>query len=1085
MSLTAKDMAGVHLIDLISLSNPEIASFGNTSNGAYVKWYHNDEPSNSYNVGLMNYSFNICSNVPMYTTVGIGTNEADSNVHLHVHGTIMASNIRTYNENETLTFNRQNIGGISNITFSGNLFKGEELFKTSQWESVNPTNIYFPGNVGVGGVPGGTDCNLYVVGNVVVTGKITAGRVQEQITAQSRFLSLSLYQPDESGYKQVLTNTANYQDRVLFSTRLTAGRFMVSSILPYKNLSTILTLDTFNWAFIGLYRSTPETYSSASTPICTMQLNNIGSTNEQDIDDVNISWFLEVPYDADYVVAINGRGHLLRFGPYYPEPVRLVLVPIKSLGAGDSVDVRHKLQAKPIRTTFYITQDNYLERGRFNISTEGYYDIQSSNVDIYYNDGTSTRKLYYLNSTQKEFSVNQVTFQNNITSANISLTFVPNEGDLIDATIWLDNTASSYFESGYLYQNFNISTVPWQMINGGGVFLPNNDPTSPINTNKCVIDGDLIVSGTITSQADISSFEAAGIIADYLGNFQQSVNIVNTLNLSDKSVTIPKLDLSIGNLGIGTDNPPERFMVVGNIAPGGDNAFDLGTPSLTWKDLHLKGQLISTAPNSVAPFVVSSSKQVLNLNASLLQGVNSNYYRDVTNMNAGILPIIRGGTGVNTLATNKVIVGAGTNGLTAPVNLHWDSSSSGSLGIGTVTPKFTLDVLGDVRIQNATDANLSLTVGNTSGVAVSTRNDSNLYLNANQSFSNVLISGSVGIGTSIARKPLSVRGEIQVSSNILADAQFLGTNPSSNIPTYSWLSSPTTGITSPATNSMSVMTSGTERLRILDNGNIGIGIKDPDSQFVLARTSGRLISKMSNIDGVSSTIALTMGYNDGNDFFIQKNKSFNDSLDGNLSGLANAAIIRHLNSKIFFQTTQIGIDTNAQLIYTHRPVLSACVKRTTPADGYEAVGLDSGSYTIVFNNIDSISLGGFSLGSSSGTYSTTTGEFTVVVAGKYFISAKANVSFESYGPSSARVSPTSAIMNLVYKTGNNALVAIPRFGSVLKQGVNNIVGESTIQGSTIMLLKVGDKLKVELYGLGPPRMKVDDGSAAFNIIYLG
>ena len=1071
MSLTAQDMAGQHLIDLISLSNPEIASFGNSNNGAYVRWYDNNKPSNFYSVGVFNNTFSINSNALSSTRVGIATATPKQGANLHVQGTILTSNISTYNPNETLQFNGQNIGGISNITFNGSLYQGDSLFKTSQWNTVTPTSIYFPGsNVGIGGTAN-TDSNLFVVGDVVVTGKVTAKSIVERNQSYSLFTSAALYLADVNGYRQIITNAPVYADRILYSFTVQAGRYMVSGTIPYKNLSPMLTFDTFNWAYIGLYKDTPATFSSASNPICSVQLNSIGSTNVNDIDDVNISWFLEVPADSQYVVAINGKGHVLKFGPYFQQPVRLFLVPVKALGTGDRIDVRQKLQPKPIRKTLVVNTfpGGNFYNNRFDIETDGYYDIQASNVEIYYTlqGASSSRKLYYISPTQNEYSVNSVTFQNNKTYANISFTFTPATNALVDAIVWLETTADTFFEAGYLYQNFNLSSIPWQMVQGGGVKL---------TENKCVIDGDLFISGSIYGGCNTSTFQSGGIIADYLGVFEQSINIVNTLNISDKAVTVPKLDLFIGNVGIGTTTPPERLMVMGNIAPALNNTYSLGTPSLNWSNIYVGNQLISTVATGTAPFSVNSTTQVTNLNASLLEGNNAAFYRNATNMNAGTLIVGRGGIGTTTLATNKLLVGAGTAAITAPTNLHWDGTR---LGIATVTPAFTLDVNGGMRIQNSTTAALTLNVGTAGGTAISTGNDSKLKINDTGAYTGgVIITGSVGIGNASPDKTLTVSGEIRASTNIYADTQFFGANGTASVPSYSWGSDTNTGIFRPSTDQIAISTGGTERMRVIDTGNVGIGSSNPHNKLVIASTSGSLIQSMQNVDGSTSTIGLTMGYqNDTNLFSIQKNKTYNTSLDGNIAGLANSALIQNKGGTLFFQNQYSGVNQDGHFIYDIRPMLNAYLYTS----GAVLTALPGTSGTkIIFNNTYSLMNPYL-----SGTYDTTTGVYTCKVAGTYYITAKIGFNFDSYGPV-PQIAPTSGTLQLQHINIGGTTTIINGSRSYASKGFNNMVGSVTLHSFALIKLQVNEQVWVDAFGVGPPR--IDNGDAytnTFNVFFLG
>ena len=71
------------------------------------------------------------------------------------------------------------------------------------------------------------------------------------------------------------------------------------------------------------------------------------------------------------------------------------------------------------------------------------------------------------------------------------------------------------------------------------------------------------------------------------------------------------------------------------------------------------------------------------------------FYRDAGNMNAGTLAVTRGGTGVGTLASGRLLVGNGTGAVLQPTDLQWDGTR---LGIRSA-PAYKLDVAGIGRMQ--------------------------------------------------------------------------------------------------------------------------------------------------------------------------------------------------------------------------------------------------------------------------------------------------------------------------------------------------------------------------------------------------
>lgn len=135
-------------------------------------------------------------------------------------------------------------------------------------------------------------------------------------------------------------------------------------------------------------------------------------------------------------------------------------------------------------------------------------------------------------------------------------------------------------------------------------------------------------------------------------------------------------------LGINTSSPQEALDVSGSLAAS--------------------GQLVSRQPTGVPPLRVTSRSHVPNLNADLLDGQEGAYYLDVSNAMGGILPVARGGTGLDALPVGKLLVGAGTSFQTSG-SLHWNAAAA-RLGIGTDTPTSALDVRGAARVADGLTA---------------------------------------------------------------------------------------------------------------------------------------------------------------------------------------------------------------------------------------------------------------------------------------------------------------------------------------------------------------------------------------------
>jgi hypothetical protein len=70
---------------------------------------------------------------------------------------------------------------------------------------------------------------------------------------------------------------------------------------------------------------------------------------------------------------------------------------------------------------------------------------------------------------------------------------------------------------------------------------------------------------------------------------------------------------------------------------------------------------------------------------------------NASNISSGILNVSQGGTGLNTITGNKLLVGNGTSSIIQSNNLHWDNINN-RLGINVTNPTNELDVSGNVRV---------------------------------------------------------------------------------------------------------------------------------------------------------------------------------------------------------------------------------------------------------------------------------------------------------------------------------------------------------------------------------------------------
>jgi hypothetical protein len=118
---------------------------------------------------------------------------------------------------------------------------------------------------------------------------------------------------------------------------------------------------------------------------------------------------------------------------------------------------------------------------------------------------------------------------------------------------------------------------------------------------------------------------------------------------------------------------------------------------------------------------------------------------NASNINSGTLAVLHGGTGLNTITNNKLLIGGLNNTIIQSNNLHWNNTSN-RLGINVINPATELDISGNVTIlgnvipaTNITydlgsdtnrwrDLYLSGNTINMNGLLLSKNNDGNLKL---------------------------------------------------------------------------------------------------------------------------------------------------------------------------------------------------------------------------------------------------------------------------------------------------------------------------------------------------------------------
>jgi hypothetical protein len=266
--------------------------------------------------------------------------------------------------------------------------------------------------------------------------------------------------------------------------------------------------------------------------------------------------------------------------------------------------------------------------------------------------------------------------------------------------------------------------------------------------------------------------------------------------------------LSNGNVGIGTTAPGYKLDVTGNIHLTGRLGFGNASPEA----------MIDFGTNSVTtrPFWL-----MYNNNA----GVNMGIWRDTPAANVSSILVNSDGA---------FAIGKTTNAATPTFGSEWlRIDNNGNVGIGTTAPTRTLEVVGIIKATSFE--------GNGAGLTGLTGIDSSKVLKSGDTMTGTLTNtagaifgGNVGIGTTSPNASLEVVGNIYISNgSVLAGS---ASTASTFNPTYNasaigqWsLTLATWSGAQGQGGSGDIMFSplGSERMRLLANGNVGIGTSAP------------------------------------------------------------------------------------------------------------------------------------------------------------------------------------------------------------------------------------------------------------------
>jgi hypothetical protein len=269
---------------------------------------------------------------------------------------------------------------------------------------------------------------------------------------------------------------------------------------------------------------------------------------------------------------------------------------------------------------------------------------------------------------------------------------------------------------------------------------------------------------------------------------------------------------------------------------------------------------------------------------------------NASNISSGTLAVSRGGTGKNTLASNQILIGNGTDPLIQTSHLNWDNTNN-RLGLGTTTPTAKLDISNNttdtiLKVNQLGSGNLvDLQITNTSILKI----DSNKNINMNNNLIYTDASNNkVGIGTTEPTEKFHVLGDTRIQGNLTV-------NGNTNIINTNIANSEQLNITNDGTGPALVINQkGTQPIieikdddeicfKVFDGGHIGIGTS---TKLVTTDISGNLnVSQTINSANVNASRASITTILNANMIDISNN-STNTALKVNQFGTGNLVDIQ-------------------------------------------------------------------------------------------------------------------------------------------------------------------------------------------------
>jgi hypothetical protein len=535
-------------------------------------------------------------------------------------------------------------------------------------------------------------------------------------------------------------------------------------------------------------------------------------------------------------------------------------------------------------------------------------------------------------------------------------------GDVKTTTITTSNISTSNITSSNIRTcNLDVNTITASnIITSNLVIVNSNISTNNVTAEDTIVSSNIYTSNLYTSRRlgvgttdPQSSFEVQGTAyisgATILSN---SVNVTgpmtlcNSLNVSGATVLSNVFTTYSGpstfsnNVIVsGVTSLSNSLNVSGPVSMS--NTMKVAGAALMSNDLTVFGK--TTLCNQTNLYGATTMSNTLTVTgATVLSNVLLTYNGTTTHSNAMIV------SGITTLSNNLNVSG--------PMTLCNTMNVSGATLLSN-----TLLAYGQTTLSNNVTISGPTTLSNTinvSGAALFS-NGVTVYNGTSTFSNNAIISGNVGVGVGVPTEKLQVFG-----GKIYTDQQYLGnSNDSVIMPTFSFKEDSNTGMFHPSNDAIGFSTSGTEKVRINSNGQVGIGTSSP-SEMLDVSSNAKI--------GSNLYVVSRLGVNTSNpQYTLDVNGTVNAStfVGATITSLSNLGLFGS-NTAVSASNTTISLSN-----YVYGTNTTNITNAQTTANWASNAGL-FGSNTSVSSSNTVISLSNFVYGNNSTNISWTSNAAT-------------------------------------------------------------------------------------------------------------